>query len=116
MADTGVQTITGEGEYLLDAGHLITGLLWWIDTDSIEVDYRSTVRPRRVMHAGWIALASGTTGVAGSLLPLSDFETDWFSYFDFEANVRVNPSPNVNIDRIIWSLAGGVTAKFQAFW
>lgn len=116
MPDTGVQTITDEGEFLLAAPHLIVGLLWWIDTDSIEVDYRSIVRPRRVMHAGWVGLATGTTGVAGSTLPLSDFEMDWFSYFDFESNVRVNPTPNPNIDRIIWSIAAGVTAKFQAFW
>lgn len=116
MADTGVQTATGTGEYLLDGGHLIAALAFWLDSTTPDVDFLSTLRPRRVMHAGWIALASGTTGVAAGDLALSDFEVSWFSYFDHESNMRVNPSANAFDDRIMWALPAGVVAKFQAYW
>lgn len=116
MADTGVQTATGTGEYLLDTAHLVTWFQFWIDTPTADVDFLTSLQPRRVMHAGWMALASGTSGVAAGDLTLEEVTVTWFSYFDHESNLRNNPSGFIYDDRIMWALPAGVTAKFKAWW
>lgn len=116
MPDSGNVTVTGHGEYLLPGGVLITWLLFYISTPSAEVDYRSQTRPARTMHAGWIATASGLTGVASAGLSFDDLQVSSVHYFDFEANIKNNPSGFIYDDRIIYNLGAGVAATFKVFW
>lgn len=116
MADSGIQTIAGEGEYLLPPGVLITYLGFWIDTPTVEVDYLSSGPIRRVMHAGWIATGSGQGGIATASLTFDQCQLTSLNYFTFEANGKANPSGFPFDDRILWHIPSGLTAKFQAFW
>lgn len=117
MPDTGDQTISGEGEFLLPAAVAITWITYYLDTVTAEVDFRSTTHPARVMHAGWIGLASGLTGVAGAGLSFADLQMLWWSYFEFESFTQDHPSGSFPyVDRVIWHLPTGVVAHFTAFW
>jgi len=116
MADSGVQTAEGAGEYLFEAAHHVTFIQWWVDTATIEVDELSNTYPPRVMHAGFIALASGELGTPSSELTDQQNSVTWFSYFDFRSNLRVNPSNFDYDDRVLWAVPSGVVAKFVVFW
>lgn len=116
MADTGIQTIEGNDEFLFDDYHLVSYIVFWIDTPTIEIDELSTVLPRRQMHAGWISLCSGTAGVAAVDLTVAEIATTWFSYFDFQNNLKVNPSNFAFDDRVQFNLPIGVVGKFLAAW
>jgi hypothetical protein len=116
MSDSGVQTISGNGEYLLGATVFITGLEWWLDTDTVEVDYLSVNPPRKLLHAGWIATGSGDGASPFDELTLQQNSITWWSFFEFESQFKVNPSGFAYDDRIVWRMGPGVIAKFQAFW
>jgi hypothetical protein len=116
MPDTGEQTISGNGEYLLSATHLISFVYCYITTPTIEIDYRSSLIPRRQLHAGWIATASGQVGIASSVLGVPDCSVTWADYIDFENRLWWQPSGHPYDDRIQWRLSSGVVAKFLAAW
>jgi len=116
MADSGIQTAEGEGEYLFDTAHHVTFIQYWIDTPTIEIDDLSGTHPARTMHAGWIALGSGEEGVPGSELDPDLNSITWFQYFDFHSNLRVNPSNFDYDDRVVWKVPTGAVNKFKVYW
>jgi hypothetical protein len=116
MSDSGIQTATGNDEYLLPAQVLITSLFYWIDTPTVEVDYRSVLPARRQLHAGWIATASGDLGVAAAMSTPPGPSVTWSGYFDFEANGKQIPSGFPYDDRVVWNIPSGIIAKFWVFW
>lgn len=116
MADSGVLTITGEGEYLFAAAQTVTDVMFWIDTPSISITYRSTTYPRRLLHAGWVALASGQLGVPSSGLSPPDPTITWHDYLAFENNLKHAPSGFNFDDRALWAIPPGITCKLQIFW
>jgi len=117
MPDTGIQTATGDGEFLLDAVHPITLIYYWIDTDTVEVDYLSQTFPPRLMHAGWMGIGSGAVGVAGSDLTVDQMSMTWWKYIEFSNELILRPFVAfVYEDRVIWHLSPGVVVKFVAQW
>lgn len=116
MADSGVQTATGDGEWLFPTAHTVYSLAFWIDTDTVEVDYLSTFPPRRVMHAGWIGVSSGLTGEAGDTLSFADLQiVNWF-YLEHEANMKVIANGFQYYDRVTFHIPTGVVVKFTVFY
>jgi hypothetical protein len=116
MTSTGVIDIEGNGEYLLPAGVLITALEWWVDDTPVRVEYLSENKPARLLRVGWIATGSGIEDTPFDELTLQENPITWFSFFEFESNLRANPSGFPYDDRIVWGLTPGVTAHFEAFW
>jgi len=116
MADSGVQTAEGDGEYLFDTAHHVLFIQWWIDTPTIEIDELSATFPPRIMHAGFIALASGVEDAPGSELTNEENSVSWMSYFVFASNITVEPSHFDYDDRVIWHIPQGITAKFKVYW
>jgi hypothetical protein len=116
LAETGIQEITGSGEFLFEAAHHITFIQFFTDVPTSEVDYRSLTRPRRQLHAGWIALASGDLGVPSDESALNAVSVTWSSYFEFESNLIVEPSKFDYDDRVQYNIPVGITAKFNALW
>lgn len=116
MADSGIQTMEDTGEYLFDTAHHVLFIQFWIDTTTSQVDELSQTHPPRTLHAGFIALASGEEGVPSDELTNQQCTVTWFSYFDFAANLKVEPSGFDYDDRIMWALPVGVISKFIAYW
>jgi hypothetical protein len=116
MTSSGVQDISGNGEYLLGATTLITGLEWWVDDVPVRVEYLSENKPARLLRVGWIATGSGDGSSTFDLLTLQQNSVTWFSFFEFESNFKATPSGFAYDDRITWGLTPGVTAHFEAFW
>lgn len=116
MADSGIQTAEGDGEYLFDTAHHVTFIQFWIDTATIEVDELSGTLPPRLMHAGFIALSSGEEDVPSSELDNEHNSVSWMSYFNFASNIIANPSNFDYDDRVIWHIPTGVVAKFKVYW
>ena len=116
MADSGTQTATGNGEYLLPEAHLITAIQFWTETATVQVDYRSENYPRKQLHAGWIATGSGTGGVAFDELDPPDPTVTWWSYFNFQSQLVNEPSGFIYDDRISWNIPTGQVAKFIVWW
>lgn len=116
MADSGEQTAEGNGEYLLPEAHLILQLWFWTDTDTIEVDYRSELYPRKQIHAGWIATGSGTEDLPGNEDTPPNPTITWWSYFNFQSQLVNEPSGFIYDDRIIYNIPDGQIAKFIVYW
>ncbi len=116
MADSGILTMTDDGEALLGAFVTALGIIFWIDTPADTVDYLSAGAPRRVMHAGWVGLASGDNATASSGLTFDVLQMTWWTYFDHESNGHQFTGGVTNIDRIIWHLPPGEIGKVQVFW
>jgi len=117
MPSTGVIDIEGNGEYLLDTAHFITGIEWWMgSSEPVRVEALSVNAPRRILRAGWIATGSGIEDTPFDELTLQENSITWFAWFEFESNFRVNPSGFAYDDRIVWGLTPGATAHFEAFW
>lgn len=116
MADSGIQTAVGDNEYLLGSFVTAVGIIFWTDFPNIQVDFLSETFPPRIMHGGWIGLASGDNATAGSGLTYDVLQMTWWSYFDHASNGRQFNPGWVNIDRVVFSIPTGVIAKFQVFW
>ncbi len=116
MADSGIITMTDDGEALLGSFVNALGIIYWIDTASDETDALSSGPPRRVMHAGWVALASGDNASPSTSLTLDVLQITWWAYFDHESNGRQFYPGWANIDRIIWHIPVGGVSKVQLFW
>lgn len=114
--DSGIQTATDDGEFLFPFASPIFMVAFWIDTDTVEIDYLSTAPPPRVMHAGWIAAASGLTGQAGNTLTFDQLQIMNWWFFDHAANQRVINDGFAFYDRIIYHIPSGVIAKFVVFY
>ncbi len=115
MPDSGVIDISGEGESLFTTVY-VTGIQWWMETETVEVDHLSTTFPSKILHAGWVALASGDGSSAGATLNNQQLSTIWWSFFDFTSQFAVNPGNYPFMDRVIWHLETGVTGHVQVFW
>lgn len=116
MADSGEQTATGNGEFLLPAAVHILSLEARVDTPTIEIDYRSLLIPKRELHAGWVATASGSVGVAAVDLDLTEIAVTWSGYIDFENIIWTDPSGFPYDDRIMWNIPTGVYVTIFATW
>lgn len=62
-----------------------------------NIQYRSTLDPRRIMHAGWVALAYGAGGEIG--FPTGRIR--WHKYFEFERESLVI-HPALYCDAVYW--------------
>lgn len=116
MSDSGIQTATGDGEWLFPSASTVGAFQFWIDTDTVEVDYLSSWPPRRSMHAGWLGLTSGTEGVAGDTLDFQNLTVIQWWYLDHESNMRINTDGFAFYDRITYHIPPGITVKFIVFY
>lgn len=116
MADSGIQTAELDGEWLFPAASVVGAFQFWIDTDTAEVDYLSSYPPRRSMHAGWLALASGSLGVAATDLSIQDVPILQWWYLDHESNMRINTDGFAFYDRVTFHIPPSVVVKFVVFY
>ena len=114
--DSGIQTATGDGGWLFPSASPVFMIAYWIDTDTVEVDYLSAFPPRRSMHAGYVALASGITGEAGDTLSFEDLQILNWWYMDHEANQRIVNDGFDFYDRVNYHVPPGVVLKFKVFY
>src|SRR5712691_11239634 len=85
-----VQSFTGHGEARTNFATnplTIVGIYLQCNTCGDQVQRRSTVTPKRVMHGGWIAL--GAFGVTNR----PNDHILWHKYLEFEAEwIKLSPS------------------------
>jgi hypothetical protein len=102
-------SVTGDGESLFAGGTFtITTVSARITVAGYSTQFRSGGVPRRVMHAGWVALGSlsGTTPTRF---------VSWFSYLDFDGQY-FQVSPSQAVDRIIYSIPAGTTVSVTVYY
>jgi hypothetical protein len=114
--DSGVQTAVGDGEWLFPAASPVFMVAFWIDTDTVEVDYLSSFPPRRSMHAGWIGLTSGITGVAGDTLAFEDMQLMNWWFMEHESNQKIVNDGFDFYDRVTFHVPTGAILKFKVFY
>ena len=112
MTSLGVQTATGEGEQLF-GGFFQVEEVHAIITVPGRVEFRNLNQPRRVMHAGWVALGHNFAGGASSFGNPSTVTA--FKYIEFEDEWIIPRWPaNWYFERMFWSIPIGITVTLEA--
>jgi hypothetical protein len=116
MPSSGVITAVGEGEFLLGTFAPVEEVHIIITVPGFSVQYRSATQPRRVMHAGYVAMGHNFNG--GPSSPANPSTVTWHKYVEFEdewGRPQLNPTP-FYFERVLWAIPMGVTVTVEATW
>jgi hypothetical protein len=117
MPNSGVQTVSGEGEFDLGTLASISDIYTRVSAaTNPRTFYVGTRSPRRIRFAGGIGLSfdDGVTGMAVGMRLIN-----WWSYINWETQDMAcfyGATPGCYATHVVYRLALGVTLQFIAWW